>query len=200
MLRVDSPFSKNSTTVLTPAPWKVPCGMCFWGPDGKPMSAAQFVQSFFGVLPGLFRDEDELRRLWGNPETRKRLLDGLEERGFSRNQLNSIRSVVDAEASDLFDVLAYVAYLRPPKTREERVATHRSAILDGLSQPQREFLDFVLAQYVVEGEDELGTPKLPGLLTVKYGSSSESLQALGTSVREVQEAFRGFQGELYDKD
>jgi type I restriction enzyme R subunit len=172
----------------------------FWGPDGKPMSAAQFVQSLFGVLPELFQNEDELRRMWSAPETRKRLLDGLEERGFSRDQLNSIRSVIDAEASDLFDVLAYVAYVRPPETREERVALRRSAILDGLSEAQREFLDFVLSQYVSEGEDELDPEKLPGLLNVKYGSASDALQRLGVGVREVQDAFRGFQGKLYSEE
>ena len=76
----------------------------------------------------------------------------------------------------------------------------RSAILDGLSESQRGFLDFVLSQYVTEGEDELDLEKLPRLLDVKYGSSSEGLQALGASVREVQEAFRGFQGKLYSEE
>jgi type I restriction enzyme R subunit len=163
------------------------------------MSAAQFVQSLFGVLPQLFNNEDELRRMWSDPDTRKRLLDGLEERGFSRDQLNGIRSVIDAEASDLFDVLAYVAYVRAPETREERVALRRSAILDGMTESQREFLGFVLSQYVDQGEEELDTDKLPGLLNVKYGSASEGLHALGGSVREVQEAFRGFQGKLYSE-
>ena len=35
----------------------------FWSPDGKPMSAAQFIERLFGDLPELFKDEDELRRL-----------------------------------------------------------------------------------------------------------------------------------------
>ena len=169
----------------------------FWGPDGKPMSAAQFVQSLFGVLPQLFKDEDELRRLWSAPETRKRLLDGLEERGFSRDQLNSIRSVIDAEASDLFDVLAYVAYVKAPETREERVTIRRANILGDLSPAQAEFLDFVLSQYVEEGEEELDTDKLPGLLNVKYGSATEGVAALGGNVGDVQRAFRGFQERLY---
>jgi type I restriction enzyme R subunit len=172
----------------------------FWGPDGKPMSAAQFVQSLFGVLPELFKNEDELRRMWSAPETRKRLLEGLEERGFSRDQLNSIRTVIDAEASDLFDVLAYVAYVRPPETREERVKLRRSAILDGLTDAQQDFLDFVLSQYVSEGEDELDPEKLPGLLNVKYGSASDALQHLHSTVREVQAAFRGFQEKLYAEE
>jgi type I restriction enzyme R subunit len=49
----------------------------FWSPDGRPMSAAQFIESLYGELPGLFKDEDELRTLWGKPDTRKKLLLGL---------------------------------------------------------------------------------------------------------------------------
>lgn len=169
----------------------------FWGPDGKPMSAAQFVESLFGVLPLLFKDEEELRKLWGDPTTRKKLLDGLADRGFTRDQLNNIRSVIDAEASDLFDVLAYVAYVKAPETREERVSTRRADILDDLTPAQSEFLDFVLSQYVEEGEDELDTDKLPGLLNVKYGSATEGVEALGGNVSDVQRTFRGFQERLY---
>jgi type I restriction enzyme R subunit len=107
---------------------------------------------------------------------------------------------VTCATSDLFDVLACVAYVRPPETREERVALRRLAILDGLSDAQREFLDFVLSQYVSEGEDELDPEKLPGLLNVKYGSASDALRRLGVGVRKVQEAFRGFQGKLYSEE
>jgi len=33
----------------------------FWSPDGRPMSATQFVEALYGKLQELFRDEDELR-------------------------------------------------------------------------------------------------------------------------------------------
>ena len=59
----------------------------FWSPDGKPMSAAQFVERLFGELPRFFKDEDELRALWSQPDTRKALLDGLAEKGFGGEQL-----------------------------------------------------------------------------------------------------------------
>jgi hypothetical protein len=32
----------------------------FWSADGRPMSAAQFLESLFGALPEFFKDEDEL--------------------------------------------------------------------------------------------------------------------------------------------
>jgi type I restriction enzyme, R subunit len=59
----------------------------FWGPDGKPLSPAQFLESLFGTLPEFFKDEDELRAIWADPTTRKRLLDGLAEKGFGREPL-----------------------------------------------------------------------------------------------------------------
>jgi type I restriction enzyme, R subunit len=82
----------------------------FWSPDGRPMSAAQFVESLFGELPHFFKDEDELRRIWSVPDTRKALLQGLSEKGFGAAQLAKIKSAINAEKSDIFDVLAYVAF------------------------------------------------------------------------------------------
>jgi type I restriction enzyme, R subunit len=59
----------------------------YWSPDGKPISANQMVENLFGELPRFFKDEDELRRLWSKPETRKALLQGLTERGFGAERL-----------------------------------------------------------------------------------------------------------------
>ena len=75
-----------------------------------PVSAAQFVESLFGELPHFFKDEDELRRLWSRPDTRKALLQGLSEKGYGGAQLAEIKRAINAENSDIFDVLAYVAF------------------------------------------------------------------------------------------
>ena len=98
--------------------------MCttFWHPDGTPMSAQQFMELLFGRLPDFFKDEAELRAIWSAPDTRKKLLGGLAEKGFGHDQLAEMQKIIDAEKSDLFDVLAHVAYALPPLTREERAA------------------------------------------------------------------------------
>jgi hypothetical protein len=59
------------------------------------------------------------------PDTRKRLLQGLAEKGFGHEQLAEMQRIINAERSDLFDVLAYVAYALPPLTREQRAARPR---------------------------------------------------------------------------
>ncbi len=61
------------------------------------------------------------------PDTRKKLLEGLAEKGFGRDQLDEMQQIIDAEKSDLFDVLAYVAYALPPLTRDERASSSRRA-------------------------------------------------------------------------
>lgn len=168
----------------------------FWDASGKPISAAQFVESLFGKLPELFRDEDELRRIWSEPETRAGLIAGLAERGFDGEQLSQVRQMIDASDSDLFDVLNYIAHTKAPLKRSERAEAHRADILSHYDAKQQAFLDFVLAQYVAEGEQELGLDKLPDLLELKYGSPTDAVRELG-SVKEIKDTFRGFQSELY---
>ena len=168
----------------------------FWSPDGKPMSAAQFIERLFGDLPELFKDEDELRRLWSSPDTRKRLIEGLAERGYGEGQLAEVRRMIDAEKSDLYDVLAYIAFAHIPISREERVQTHRPQILVDYSEKQQQFLDFVLDQYVREGVGELDEEKLPHLLDLKYYAVNDAVAELG-SVTDIREVFIGFQRHLY---
>ena len=100
----------------------------YWHPDGKPMSAQEFMQMLFGKLPYFFKNEAELRAIWSAPDTRRKLLDGLAEKGFGRAQLAEMQKIIDAEKSDLFDALAHVAYALAPLTREERANTAKASI------------------------------------------------------------------------
>lgn len=170
----------------------------FWSPDGKPISAAQFVERLFGELPQLFKNEDELRRIWSKPDTRKALLSSLAEKGFAGEQLAEISRMINAEKSDLFDVLAYIAFALAPITRSERVETRKSNILGRYDAKLQTFLDFVLAQYVQEGVEELDQEKLTSLLVLKYHSVSDAVDQLG-GVPVIKDTFVGFQQFLYDQ-
>jgi type I restriction enzyme R subunit len=169
----------------------------FWSADGRPMSATQFVESLFGELPAFFKDEDELRRVWSRPDTRKALLQGLSEKGFGAQQLGQIKDMIDAEKSDIFDVLAYVAFTSSPKTRAERAETGKSRMAGEYDEKLAAFLDFVLAQYVSQGVEELEQEKLGPLIALKYGSATEAAAKLGGAAT-IRDAFVGFQRHLYE--
>jgi type I restriction enzyme R subunit len=169
----------------------------FLGADGKPMSAAQFLENLFGNLPEFFKDEDELCGIWSAPDTRKALLQGLAERGFSREVLVEMQSIIDAENSDLFDVLSYVAFASDPLTREERASKASSSLQGQFSSKQEAFLDFVLAHYVKEGVDELDGEKLSPLLKLKYNNAiADAVADLGKP-ELIKNLFFGFQKYLY---
>ena len=169
----------------------------FWHPDGTPMSAHQFMEALFGNLPAFFKDEDELRALWSVPDTRRKLLEGLAEKGFAHEQLAEMQRIIAAEKSDLFDVLAYVAFTSPPLTREERATRARLAIGRRFSDKQQAFIDFVLAHYIRVGVEELDQQKLTPLLLLKYHDSiADAVADLGRP-EEIGSVFSGFQKYLY---
>jgi len=172
----------------------------FWHPDGTPMSAQQFMEMLFGKLPEFFKNEEELRNLWSKPDTRKKLLEGLSEKGFGHDQLAEMQRIIDAEKSDLFDVLAHVAYAMPPLTREERAGKARTLITQHFNNKLQLFLDFVLAHYIEVGVEELAQDKLTPLLKLKYRDSiPDAIADLGQSPAEIGRAFAGFQRYLYQQ-
>lgn len=169
----------------------------FLSADGKPMSAAQFLESLFGSLPDFFKDEDELRSIWSGPDTRKAFMQGLAERGFNKEVLAEMQNIIDAENSDIFDVLTYVAFDIDPVTREERAIKARRTLHGHFSDKQEVFIDFVLAHYVKEGVEELEPEKLSPLLKLKYNNAiADAIADLGKP-ELIKDVFYSFQKYLY---
>jgi len=110
-----------------------------------------------------------------------------------------MQKIIDAEKSDLFDVLAHVAYALPPLSREERAARAKVVISTGFSSKQQVFLEFVLSHYVRVGVEELDQEKLTPFLMLKYQNSiADALADLGRPA-EVGRIFAGFQQYLYQQ-
>ena len=168
----------------------------YYSADGRPISAQQFVENLFGVLPAFFKNEAELRVIWSNPVTRKALLEELEKVGFGKEELTITQSLINAENSDLLDVLEYISFLQPPITRELRVAKNQASIFAALNPEQKQFVEFVLTKYIETGVEELDQEKLPSLLTLKYKAIEDAKNVLGT-IEGIRKLFVDFQGHLY---
>jgi type I restriction enzyme R subunit len=172
----------------------------FWSSDGTPISAEEFMNNLFGSLPDFFRSEEELRIIWSNPVTRRTLLEKLAEAGFGKDELAMLQTLIDAEKSDLFDVLDYVFNSRiKPITREARVTAAQSNIFALLNNKQKEFIEFVLSKYIETGVEELDQEKLPILLTNKYQTLEDAKSVLG-DVSDITALFVGFQKYLYQPE
>jgi len=168
----------------------------FWSADGKPITVEEFMNNLFGAMPEYFQSEEELRKIWSDPVTRRTFLDKIAEIGYGRDELEMLQKVVDAEDSDLLDVLSYVSFMTKPITRKERVEQTKQKIHEGLNDEQKTFLDFVLSKYEEKGVEELDEAKLPVLLNLKYQAIANAEQSLG-SVEEIRSIFFDFQRDLY---
>jgi len=168
----------------------------YWGPDGRPMTAQEFMARLFGDLSGLIVDEDTLRKEWSDPEQRERLISVLEDRGYDADKLADMRRLIDAPDSDLFDVLSYIRFSNPPKTRVERVGQVQVDSVAQHDAEMRAFLAGVLGAYAQHGESELSLSKLGTALAARYGTIADAKAQLGDLPR-IREAFLDVQRGLY---
>jgi type I restriction enzyme R subunit len=169
----------------------------YWNADGVPITAKEFLERMFSDLPQFFENEDQLREIWSNPDTRDKLLIDLTEAGYDEEKLDSMKDLIDAKDSDVYDVLAFVAYAVETRTRLQRVGNAKPAIAKAyVDAKQQEFIDFILDKYLEEGVKELAASKMRALIELKYNTIADATKILG-SPSAIGDTFRGFQKFLY---
>ena len=170
----------------------------YWSTEGKPITAKEFVERMFDDLPQFFENEDKLREIWSDPTTREKLLEDLAEAGYDGEKLESMKELIDAKDSDVYDVLAFVAYAAETRTRTERVKQAKPQINSVFtSYKQQEFIDFILSKYIEDGVSELAANKMRSLIELKYNTIGDAVAEFGSPLA-IRETFIGFQKHLYE--
>jgi len=161
--------------------------------EGKPVSPEQFLKDLFSRLPDFFADEKALRKIWSHQDTRGKLIDELAERGFDMGKLLTLRDAFNAQDSDIYDLLRFIAFDKEIISRKGRLAVADTTFKDSLDDKSKKFVDFVLSQYEKNGFEELND--LTNLLNLKYGNSSV-VEDMG-GVSKVKENFAELQEMIY---
>ncbi len=167
--------------------------------NGEVLSPEDFIKKIYELLrlPELFKSQDELKKLWSSPITRGVLLRKLEENGFGISQLKSLQSLVNAEDSDIYDVLRHIAYSNKPVARVDRVSNNEDLIYNDLSLSQKEFIEFIVSKYLEGGVEEIGEGRLSNLIELKYETIFDGEKVLGSS-QNIKDLFISFQKHLYE--
>jgi type I restriction enzyme R subunit len=161
--------------------------------DGKPVSPEQFLKDLFSKLPDFFADEEALRKIWSNQDTRNKLIDELAERGFDLGKLLNLRDAFKAEDSDIYDLLRFVAFDKEIISRKARLSNADINFKDKLDAKNQEFVEFVMTQYENNRFESLND--LTNLINLKYGNSSVVEDMGGVSL--VKENFGALQEAIY---
>lgn len=166
--------------------------------EGKPLTARQFLEKLIGDLPAFYKDEEQLRTIWANPDTRTELLSKMGQLGFDRDQLDNLREIIATPETDIFDVLSHISFSSNLKTREERATEAttdiRLAIYKDLKA--RDFLQFVLEHYKTYGVEELQRDKLADLVKINLGTTHDAKMAFG-DMKGLLAAYYNLQKAIY---
>ncbi len=170
------------------------------GADGTPLSAEEFLKQLVGSLPRLFKDVEHLRTIWKNPHHRADFLKELENLGFGTKNLKNLKSMMNAEDSDIFDVLAYLSFNTPMKTRKERVSQvngNKQVFAVYSDYKAIDFLKFILKRYEADGVEELGEDKIGDLIKLsELGSIQDAGNVFG-GLPELKQAYYQLQENIY---
>lgn len=162
------------------------------------ISIEEFIQKLFGRLPMFFNGPEDLRKQWEHPDTRRALLNQLEQEGFHEDKLQAMQRVMGREDCDLLDVLEYLAYETTPMERKKRVELVREDYYKRQNAAQKEFIDFLIDQYLRNGYQEF-TPEenLSKLLRMKYVTVADAKRNLNMGIDQIRKQYVEFQRELY---
>jgi type I restriction enzyme R subunit len=145
----------------------------------------------------LYRSAADLRRDWAVPESRREIIQRLEERGIRFADLAEATQQPDA---DPFDLLCHVAFNAPLRTRRERVDhLHRNHkdFLSRFSPAARSVLEDLLEKYAEHGTAQFALPDVLKVPPLSARGSVPEIIALFGSATKLHTAVDQLQTYLY---
>ena len=162
------------------------------------LTLSEYIKRLFGTLPKFLQGEADLRRRWARPDTREQLLNLLAESGFPEDKLEMTRHFLEMEQCDMMDVLAFLAYNTTPIDRHHRAEILREQARKQYTMAQQDFVNYIMDLYVRNDFKELGSDKLPTLITMKYHTPVDAVRQLGMRPEQIRDFYLGLQQQLYN--
>ena len=169
------------------------------GEDGIPLKTHEFLEFLVGILDKFFHNEDQLREIWSDPVKREALLEKLRAMQIDEVQLDELKSIFEAEESNIYDVLAHLSFSLDIKTRSDRAfAVHYRKYIEKYHNDKvKEFLTFILQRYEKDGVKEMGSDKLSSLIKLSGMDMRELKEAFALDGVNTREGYFGLQREIY---
>ncbi len=165
--------------------------------DGKQLRVVKFTDYAAEKVRSMWTSAAELRTRWSDARERSLILDALEDHGITLEQLAENLGQPDA---DPFDLLCYVAYNAPVRTRRERAECLRKGrpdFWDRFKPEARKILEEILDKYIEYGTAQF---KVPDILNVPpisdHGNLLEITNKFG-GPEQLRSALEDMQRILY---
>jgi len=166
-------------------------------PQGQQLRVRRFDDYTREQVRTLYGDAGKIRSAWRDPQRRAEVIAELESRGISFEQLAQATGQPDA---DPFDLLVYVAFNAPLRSRRERaeaVRREHKDFFDTYVPQARQVLDYLLDKYTDHGVAQLTDLRILELTDVPVRGTVMEIAELFGGVDRLKEATRQLQEMLY---
>ncbi len=165
--------------------------------DGKRLQVKKFTDYTGEKVRNMYPSAAALRAEWSNAEERAAIIEALNERGITFEELAEAAKQPDA---DPFDLLCHVAYSAPIRTRRERAATARAdgqAFFSAFTNGARQVLDELLDKYVEFGAAQFQIPDALKVPPISQHGNVIEIAALFGGGDKLRSAVEELQRLLY---
>jgi len=166
--------------------------------SGNQLRVIKYTDYVSKKVREIYPSAASLKSHWSNAEERSEIIKLLEDRGITFEQLSENTKQYEA---DPFDLLCYVAYNSPLRTRRERAEALRKGKVnfwDYFKPEAKEILNEIIDKYVEHGIAQF---KVPDILKVdpisQHGNVMEITKVFG-SPEDLRNALEQVQNLLYE--
>ena len=165
--------------------------------NGKQLRVVKFTDYTAEKVRSMCPSAAALRSKWSKAEERAEIIQALEDRGISFDELVNAANQPDA---DPFDLLCHVAFNAPLRTRRERAETLRQekkGFFEQYGPEAREVLDEMLDKYVEYGTAQFQIPEILKVPPISERGTVPQIAAFFGGAEKMRAAVSEMQALLY---
>ena len=166
-------------------------------PDGKQLRVVKFTDYTAEKVRSMYSSAADLRSKWSNADERAAIIESLQVRGISFEELSEAAKQPDA---DPFDLLCHVAFNAPLRTRRERAEMLRKEkmdFFDEYSPDARAVLNEMLEKYIEYGTAQFEIPDILKVPPISDHGTIREIASLFGGAEKLRAAVSELQTLLY---
>jgi type I restriction enzyme R subunit len=166
-------------------------------PDGRQLRVVRYTDYAGEKVRTLCPTAHELREQWSDPTRRSEIIENLEKRGVSFEELSEVAQQPEA---DPFDLLCHLAFNAPIRTRRERaqhLREERKDFFDRYGSEARNILHELLEKYAEHGDAQFVLPDILYVPPLSQHDTVQEISAKFSGAEKLKQAVQDLQYLLY---
>jgi len=165
--------------------------------EGKQLRVVRFTDYTAEKVRSMCPSAAALRSKWSSAEERATILEALEERGISLEELMVAAKQPDADPFDLLCHLAFNAPLRTRRERAEALRREQKGFFDGYGAKAHEVLNDILEKYIDYGVAQFQIPEILKVPPISDRGTVMEIAAMFGGAEKLRTAVNEMQSLLY---